>query len=153
MDSIQLMLFYQDKPMSTRITMIVHHILALGCCTALYRLDPYLQYIYACNTLVEISTIFLNLRYFGRQLNNATLYLIGGSVSLVIYPLSRSTLTIYCSYTVYTGLYHLFIGYSGVCVVVACNVFVFFMSLYYSIFVLWANPRAMFRLKRKEKVN
>merc|ERR1719203_619638 len=67
MDSIQLLLFYRDKPLSFRITFIVHHIFALCCCTCVYWLDPYIQYIYVYNTLVECSTIFLNLRYFGRQ--------------------------------------------------------------------------------------
>merc|ERR1712183_751996 len=64
MDIIQLVLFYRDKPITMRITFVTHHLFALCCCMCIYGMDPYVQYIYAFNTLVEVSTIFLNLRYF-----------------------------------------------------------------------------------------
>lgn len=154
MDSLQLFagIVVQRERIKYRITLIVHHILVFSCCSGIFLIDPYLHEFYARNSLIELTTVFLHIRNFAKKTGNATLFFVGGLGTLFIYPLLRVFIPIYCSYIAYHGVYHLFVDWGGVVTILVFNAFVFAMSLYYSVFVLWATPSSMYILKRTKKV-
>ena len=152
MDSLQLLLgiVFQRERVKYRLTLIVHHSLVLSCCSGIFLIDPYIHEFYARNSMIELTTVFLHIRNFAKKTENATMYFVGGLGTLFIYLLFRVFIPIYCSYIAYHGLYHLFVDWSGVVTILVFNAFVFAMSLYYSVFVLWATPSSMYILKRKK---
>ena len=152
-DSIQILLCYNHKSWSYRIAMLFHHLLSSACSCCIFYIDPYMAYIYALNALIEFSNIFMNLRFFGKSLNNKTMYFIGGLGTLIFYPLTRIPLTIYCGYLAYFGLLNVFVGKSAVLLILSTNLFIFVLSVYYTVFSLFIKPKRMFLLKQKEKKN
>ena len=146
---VQILVGFEKRGWPYRIVLVIHHVICMLCACANYNLDPYLNYIYAINILLEISSVFTALRFFGRLLENATLYGIGGIGVFVFYPL-RVPLTVYCGYTVYFGSVHLFTSPACVFTMLFANLFVCLLSMYYSI-VLFANPKALCVLKFKQK--
>merc|ERR1712228_767061 len=111
----QIFFCYSHRSLPYRISLIVHHIFSASCACCIYYVDPYISYIYSINACMEFSNIFLSIRYFGRAWNNKSLYFMGGIGTLIFYPLTRLSITVYCSYLAYYGLFYLFIGRSGFC--------------------------------------
>jgi len=149
-DGIQILFFFPDKTWSYTVAMTVHHLFAACCSCSLYFMGPYLMYIYAINTLIEFSNIFLNIRYFGKTMQNETLYFIGGVGTLLFYPLFRISLTVYCAYVAYFGSIHLLLGPSVVFLILLTNTFFLLLSTYYSLY-LFSKPKAVFLLQSKQK--
>ena len=100
--------------------------------------------------MIESTTVFLNIRNLGKVMNNPTVYFVGGLCSIILYPVIRIFFCIYCSYTAYYGVAHVFVGTGCVPVVLTMNGFVFCISIYYTIFELWKDPQRMYRLKQKK---
>ena len=150
-DSLQMLFLYHHKTWSYRIGMTLHHLFCLLCtCCIYYFEDPYIIYIYAYNTLLEISTCFLNLRYFAVQFKYETLYFYSGIGLLILYPSTRIAITIYCSYTAYYGVLHLIFGNSIVAVIVSTNAFILLLSAYHTK-VLYSNPKKSIYSKRDQE--
>jgi len=153
MDSIQLLegIVFQRERVSFRITLIIHHLLILMCCTGLYLVDPYVQRLYAQNSLIEITTICLQIRNFAKYWESTNWYFVGGLGTLILYPIIRAIVPVYCAYTVLYGAYGVFVSANTTKVMLAFNAFVFVMSMYYSVFVLWSSPSSIYKLNRKTK--
>ena len=149
-DLLQILFFYSDKSISYRIAISIHHIFSLLCSCCIYRIDPFISYIYAINSLIEFSNWFLNIRYFAAKFKYKNLYYFGGIGTLIFYPLTRTLLTGYAAYTAWFGVFHLFVGNSGVILVVATNIFITILSMYYTK-VLWTKPANVYILKIKTK--
>ena len=149
-DAIQLFFCYTHKSVAYRFALIFLHLFSAACACCIYHVDPYIAYIYTYNCAIEFSNIFMITRYFARKWNNEFLFFIAGIGTLIFYPICRLVLTVYCSYLAYYGLFYLFMGSSGIWLVIAANAFVFLLSLYYSI-TIWMNPKAMYVMKRKQK--
>merc|ERR1719356_1804228 len=140
----------QRERIGFRVALIVHHLLILSCCSGIYLMDPYMLHFYARNSLIESTTVFLHLRNFGKAMGNATLYYVGGLGTLFVYPLLRVLIPIISVVSMLSNyvIYETFIDNEGVVTVCIFNGFVFVMSLYYSVFVLWEKPGNIYLLKR-----
>jgi len=151
MDNLQLFvqMVIQRERIGFRVALIVHHLLILSCCSGIYLMDPYMLHFYARNSLIESTTVFLHIRNFGKAMGNATLYYVGGLATLFIYPLLRVCIPISSVVAILHNydIYETFIDNGGVLTVLIFNAFVFAMSLYYSLFVLWKKPNNIYILK------
>merc|ERR1719433_1879177 len=154
MDNLQLLLgiIFQRDRIAYRFTLIVHHVLVFLCSSGIFLLDPYIHIHYARISLIEVTTIFLHLRNFGKRMNSDFLYFVGGFGTLFIYPFLRIVIPIV---TVYTWgfsdrlILRVFVSDNGINIVIVFITFVFFMSMYYTVFVLWSKPSSIYKLKRK----
>jgi hypothetical protein len=152
MDNAQLAMgiIFQRQRIKYRVTLIVHHLLVLLCCSGTFLLDPWCHHFYAKTSLIEVSTVFLHLRNFGKMMDNATIYFVGGLGTLITYPLLRIIIPLRSAYIIYYGPTDRFLSDSLSRPLLVFNGFVFAMSLYYTVFVLWADPTSIYRLKHKK---
>lgn len=147
-EGIQLLFCYQHRTISYRVSLIGHHLLTAACSCCIYKVDPFIAYIYVYDMAIEFSNIFMSLRYFGREWGSKSLFFIGGVGTLIFYPSCRICITIYVSYVAWHGPFYLFVGKSGVVLVVSTNMFILLLSLYYSM-TIWSNPKSFCMLKDK----
>ena len=147
-DGVQFVFVRNDKSFKFRVVMVIHHIIVSSIEFLLYYLHPFMCYLFAWELLMEIATIFICLRYFGKQFDNKYVYGIGGVGALLLYPGARCPIAIYIVYLGWNGIVPFCDRYFWTLGLIT-SIFVFVLSVYYSIAVIWKNPRKMCFLKEK----
>lgn len=108
--------------------MSLHHVLS-----GLMQMPPLISppsilYVTALEMCIEISTIFLNVRVFGKVFRNTSLYYVSGFTVLVTYPLFRLAFSFYVIYATLISD----IGYmcpSAINILVSVQLFIVCLSL------------------------
>ena len=124
---------YRDLPNNERIVICIHHILSMLTTAFVYPAKPFGLLLWANIVQVEASTIFLNLRLFGRNFEQKIAFLIGSIGTLISYPLTR---IVFLSHTIFLTFSHKveligIIGENAVYLVLVCEIFVVLMSTAY----------------------
>ena len=149
-DGVQFIFFRQDKSFGFRVIMIIHHALICLIEFSLYHFHPFMVYLFSWALVMELATIFMNLRYFGKQFRNKYVYAIGGGGTLILYPFLRVPIALHIVNVGWTGIVPFCDDNIWIWGLIT-SIFVFGMSVYYTFAVIWRNPKKMCLLKLKEK--
>eukprot|EP01084_Bolivina_argentea_P260952 440839_1 len=150
-DIIDLILFYDHKNLKYKLSFIVHHILVLLSQMTVYKSNPYVIFISAYSMFVEVSTIFLNIRMFGKMFNNALMFKVGGIGTLITYPFTRIIFMAYNMYMIYYSKIDYFLCFECKWQLIMSCIFVLMLSGQYYIFVMLKKPKNMYTLKTIKK--
>lgn len=150
-DIIDLILFYSHKNFLYRFSFIIHHLLVLLCQLTVFISSPYITYQSAIGMFIEFSTIFLNIRIFGKIFNNKLLFKFGGIATLIFYPLTRIfPYNVYCLYFTYYSKIDYYLCLECKILLLVSEFFVLLLSLQYFISMM-KNPKSIYVLTKRKR--